>query len=59
MEDVTENKKKSTFVTFSYKSCQDLHLPIKAVSNVMHCYDDKDDFALALRVALAEVQRGS
>ena len=34
-------------------------LHLEAESNLMHCYDDKDDFALALRVALAEVQRGS
>ena len=57
LQDVSVNEKNSTFVTFSFESCKVLHL--EAVSNVMHCYDDKDDFALALRVALAEVQRGS
>ena len=44
------------FHTKAVKTCV---FYLKAVSNVMHCYDDKDDFGLALRVALAEVQRGS
>ena len=54
LQDVTENEKAQLLLLFHLKA---VHL--EAVSNVMHCYDDKDDFGLALRVALAEVQRGS
>ena len=49
-----KTKKTQLLLLFHLKA---VHL--EAVSNVMHCYGDKDDFALALRVALAEVQRGS
>ena len=55
LQDVTENEKKTQLLLLFHLKA--VHL--EAVSNVMHCYDDKDDFALALRVALAEVQRGS
>ena len=39
-----KTKKTQLLLLFHLKA---VHL--EAVSNVMHCYDDKDDFALALR----------
>ena len=54
-----KTRKNQLLLLFHTKAVKTCVFYLKAVSNVMHCYDDKDDFALALRVALAEVQRGS